>query len=906
MSNFAIAPRRNDYPVPVPINKSVNGNSNDDSSRVNTQNGKNAPSTQGVLVSRNPSGAFDLKFAPGASEMDLEAKANQIAAAIRLNGGVGEYFAIGIDVPDALTGGFSQLMGLVLRKLGVPPKAIAGVEKMLVEFAAKGKAFGGMTGTIPRLEFNCSMLPDSQAQEASGNFHIKFSPVSYPEVQAQIVRYKAVLSALPNSEIAIDALSRLQAQIDRTGKLKPGTSPFLSSIYASIVKDANVPPPVAGPREAPKKYNQGNLGLFDTRISFNWYKAFVSGKGPDIRLGRMYVAVGDPEKTNNLILRNEGFGKYLKILGAPYISPRLGLDGSVQVVFGFGGLVVGSKNSLKPVQTNKAFIFPGFYVAAKLSFGENNTFVRVNTNTIAVRMNINGATVLVTVPPELFKTIETLIVGSDRQLKLSPMKSGEKLLDVNGVIAEFLVDKLPPEVIKLGGEIAQKSQEIAGAISTPLARDAATLLAGVMGYRAGPYVGTATTAAAIFEIIGNGYERAFDDFYGAFNKRLSSGANAPTVFADITRTIELLVKAYESAPRNRFGSGGPNVGQLRLALAKVLTSYDSAIKKAASEGTLPGGMVGFYKELQSAASSSDTGSLRTLVAKKMLGLPVPSTNGSERDAKSIVLYVAIEPPKSKEFFRQFQIVDRMAASGLKELGDSQISKIMGAENPKIAREIVDYYISKGGDPQRLVAQLAFLWDQAASEGKSNQVLFDTYSSAISNPSLGAYVRLNNAIFAGDALDLKNQNRLFDFSQISGSQNLKTPLAMADFMRKISGQILGSALYRNEQIREKNPAFAGRAPDREIAVSGGFTVPSSLLKYWDAIAYALVVGLGVDCNFGIPFLANRIANLKLAINGKKHLELSRDVAKQIQAARAELGGNWRPSSDYEAIKKSFNL
>ena len=915
MNNLGIAPKNNSYAI-APFTssirndrnsaKSLGGSPNDKKGVLSEEQGKaiRGEPEKVTLVSRDANGTFNIKFAAGASSVDIETRANQIASGIRLNGGVGEYFAIGIDVPDALTAGFSQLMGLVLRKLGVPPKAIAGVEKMFVNFAAKGKSLGGSIGTVPRLEFNCSMLPDLKAQEASGNFHIKFSPVSYPEIQSQIVTYKAMLSAIPGSEIAVDVLSKLQAQIDRTGKLKQGTSPFLSAVYASIVSDANVPPPVAGPQEAPKKYNQAKLGLFDTRISFNWYKAFVSNKGPDIRLGRMYVALGNPEKLNDSLLGSDRRLSYIKLLGAPYVSPRLGLDGSVQLVFGFGGLALGSSNSLKPVQTNKAFIFPGFYIAAKLSFGENNTFVRVDANTVAVRMNINGSTVLVTVPPALFKTIETLIVGGDRQLKLAPLKAGEKVLDVNGVIAEFLVDHLDPEIIKFGGEIAEKSEEIAEAISTPVVRDAITLLTGIMGFRAGPYVGTATTATSLFEIITSRYERAFEDFYDAFTKRLSSGTSPPTLFADMTQTIELIIKAYESAPRNRFGSGGPSVGQLRAALAKVMIFYDAAIKKASEEGTLPGGMVGFYKELQTAANSNDLGSLQTLVAKKFLGLSTPATTDEQRDGKSIVLNTLIQP-RGKEFFPLFQLIDGLTNARPKELSDSHVAKIMATENPKVVREMVDYYVSKGGDPQRLVAQLGFSWRQLVNEGKNTPILFDTYSSAISSPATGAWVRLNNAIFSGDVAKLSNQNKLFDFSVVDGSQNLKTPAAIADYIRRISGDLLSLAELRNEQIRAKNPAYAGKALDPYIAIEGGITVPASFLKYWDAIAFALVVGLGVDSNFGIPFLAQRIANLKNAINGKKHFQLSPDVLKQIPAAKTQFGGNWQPSPDYKIIKKAFN-
>ena len=657
MSNFGISSQNNLSAPPLstiavqkdktsakPLVESPNDKKNTQSAEQRTD--VKAEPEKAPLVSRDPNGTFNIKLAAGGagvSDVQMNAQADRIAAGIRLNGGVGEYFAIGIDVPDALTAGFSQLMGLVLRKLSVPPKAIAGIELMLVNLAAKGAALGGPIGTVPRLEFNCSMLPDLKAQEASGNFQVKFSPVSYPKIQANIAYYKAFLSTLPGSEVAVDMLSKLQTQIDRTGKLKPGTSPALASIYASMVNDATPSSlPVHGPREGPKKYNQAKFGLFDTRITFNWYKAFVSNKGPDIRFGRMYVALGNPEKLNESLLGSDRRLSYLKLLGAPYISPRVGLDGSVQLVFGFGGLALGSSNSLKPIQTNKAFIFPGFYIAAKLSFGENNTFVRIDANTVAVRMSINGTTALVTVPPALFKTIETLIVGADRQLKLAPLKAGEKVLDINGVIAEFLVSNLNPEIIKLGGKIAKTSQEIAAAVSSPLARDAATLLSGVMGYKAGPYVGTATTAMAVFEIINSRAERAFEDFYEAFTKRLSSGANPPTLFADITRTVELLVQAYESAPRNRFGSGGPKVGELRAALARVMILYEKAINKASDDGTLPGGMVKFYKELRAAANSNDSGSLKTLIARKLLGLPIPAISDEQRDGKSVVLKTMIQ------------------------------------------------------------------------------------------------------------------------------------------------------------------------------------------------------------------------------------------------------------------------
>ena len=718
--------------------------SKQDKTFVNIQNSGNGSSPRNANASRVGDNQFYVTLASKASNISSEKQADQIASAIRLQGGVGEYFAIGIDLPDVLTAGFSRVMGLALRKLGVPSKTIAGLEKMFIAFAAKGKALGGSIGTIPRLEFNCSFLLDEKAQRASGNFHFKFSPVSYPEVQAQIVKYKAALSIFPNTGTMIAALSKLQTQIDRAGKLKPGTSPLLSALYAGIVKDANPSPPMQGPREAPKGLNQGPLGLFDSRLTVNWLKAF-NGENPDIRLGRMYVAVGLPEKLNLLVARNEGLGRTVKFATAPYVSPRVSIENgkpAFQIVIGAGGLGLGSEDSFKALQTNKAFVFPGFYVVAKLSFGENNTFVRVNQNTVGVRMSINGTTVVVSLPPELFKSIENFIVGSDRQLKLSSLASGEKFLDLNGVFTEFLTDKLPPELLKLGEKVVQQSKEVAGAINSPMVQDTGILLAGVMGYQAGPVVGTITTGVAILDIIARGEGRAFDNFYNAFTKRLAGGANAPTVLADITRTMELLVSAYESIPVDRRGRDV--VGQLRIAAFKTLSFYDAAIKKAASQGSLPGGILRFYKELETAASSNNSGALRTLIAKNMLGLADASDSGGARDAKGIILSVTHPPPTSKKFFPLIQSVDRMAKAGSSKLQDSQVSDILMTETPKIAREIVDYYTSKGGDPKHLVTQLRSLRRRLEDVGKYNPALQNTYLAMMSNPALSKYANLQTS------------------------------------------------------------------------------------------------------------------------------------------------------------------
>jgi hypothetical protein len=103
-----------------------------------------------------------------------------------------------------------------------------------------------------------------------------------------------------------------------------------------------------------------------------------------------------------------------------------------------------------------------------------------------------------------------------------------------------------------------------------------------------------------------------------------------------------------------------------------------------------------------------------------------------------------------------------------------------------------------------------------------------------------------------------------------------------------------------------PDAYGQRLEPWINADKGVKLPAPVLKYWDAIAYALVVTLGVDANFGIPFLAQRISNLKNAISNKKHFQLSPEVAALLPDARSNFGGKWSPSLDYAAIMKEFNF
>jgi hypothetical protein len=873
-----------------------------------------------ATVQKDSDGVFKVSAGPTSGAGSVEAQATLIAQGIRLNGGVGEYFAIGVDLPDLLTGTFSQALALALRKLGVPAATIAAAEKFITNLAAKGKSLGGSIGTVPRVEFNFSMLPSAAAQEASSNIHIKFSPASYENIQALIANYKVIASAIPGGEIMVDLLTQLQQRIDRNGKLKPNTSPVLSAMYASLVAEITPEKPTAakpgqipsqtsskapgiGVRNKPttgtvlaKKpvYTAGKWALFDSRISFNPLKAF-KGENPNIRIGRMYVAVGNLERLNESLSRNK-LGKFISILGAPYASPRVGADGSVQLVFGFGGLAVGTANA-PSLKNNKAFLFPGVYVSAKLSFGPNETFVKIDDNTFALRMSINGESVLLVVPPALFKTVQTMIVGNDRELKLSSMKRGEKVLDVNGVISEFLIKNIDPKLLDKGSEIAKKTQEIAGILSNQTTQDIGTLLMGIMGFRAGPYVGTFTTATALAEIASSRYERAFENFHEALMKRLSSGSSPSSLYADMKQTLDLLIKAYEANPNG-------SKGQLRAAIAKVFIFYNKSVEKALKEGKLQDGLLGFYKELNSVVKNSPANSFDSLIAQKLLGLPV-KTSDSSRAGIDIAVDTMTQLT-GKDIFPIFRQIEQMKNSGATSLSDAQVLKMVQTKNPAAVRECVDFYIANGGNAQRLTNQLGWLWSNTPPQEKKSKELYDTYCAAISSPMPGAWVTLNNAIASGDVASIRNQNRLYDFSEIEGFLGLKSPKGVANFMQGISGEALNSSLRRDEQIRAKNPTYAGQKLEPWADCGNGVKLPASVLKYWDAIAYALVVNLGVDANFGIPFLAQRISNLKNAINNKKHFQLSPEVAALLPNARSSFGGKWTPSRDYAAIMKEFNF
>ena len=87
---------------------------------------------------------------------------------------------------------------------------------------------------------------------------------------------------------------------------------------------------------------------------------------------------------------------------------------------------------------------------------------------------------------------------------------------------------------------------------------------------------------------------------------------------------------------------------------------------------------------------------------------------------------------------------RMAKAGSSKLQDSQVSDILMTETPKIAREIVDYYTSKGGDPKHLVTQLRSLRRRLEDVGKYNPALQNTYLAMMSNPALSKYANLQTS------------------------------------------------------------------------------------------------------------------------------------------------------------------
>jgi hypothetical protein len=891
------------------------------SDQTNAQDLKN-------LVKKDSNGTFVIdtnKLDPS----KLEQSATLIAQAIRLNGGVGEYFAIGADLPQLATSGFSTILGMAMRKLGVPPQAIAAAEKFFNDMAAKGKLLGGSIGNVPRFEFNCSMLPDAAAQEASGNFHIKFSPIPHTKLATEILRYKTMAAAIPGGEIVVGLLSELQRQLDRTGKLKPGTRPLITAIYNSLVVDITPPkvidppkslsnatnylPPVrltqqnkptAGTSLAPlPSYTSGKLGLFDTRISFNWYKSFVSKKDPDIRFGRMFVAVGNLERLNESLGTKQNLLKYVKILGAPYISPRVGLDGSLQLVFGFGGLAVPSTQATKTWQQNKPFVFPGFYVAAKLTFKPNDSFVRVDADRIAVRLNVNGSPKLVVLPNQVVNAVLGQLGLTNQQVKLSSVKATDRVID-GSEIFKNLLSSIDPKLLDSAKQTVEKSQQIIGPLLSPELADAGTIVAGLFGFKAGPVAGVLSSVAAMSEVAWNKYEREFEKFNNGLLTRLATGNPPPTLLADITRSYEQLTKVYNDVvAKKEFDFRSSPAVQMRRAIATLGIFYNKSIQKAASAGSLPGGITGFYKELIQVAQTSPNGSIASIVAKTFLGDKLPDSGAG--DTAENLIRKNLMPPAEAKFFNYFRIIDQFKNSPVNEFTTKQVSDLMSTGNSKVVREVIDYYIQKKGDPQRLVAQLGILWQQAVKAGKDTPALYETFCNAISNPATRSFVILNNAMFSGDVADLKNQNRLYDFSKIDGAQTVTSPVAFAEYMKKIGGELLARSSLRTEQIRNKNPSYAGQKPDAEIPIGGGITAPAPLIKYWDSIAYALVVNLGVDFNFGNPFLAKRIANLKNAINGKQFSPLSSDVARDLPNIRKQFSGTWKPSGDYEVIKRALN-
>jgi hypothetical protein len=563
------------------------------------------------------------------------------AAGIKVSVGVGDYWAIGIDTNAVLADSAQKLLKVTLRKLGISD---ANTEKLLTLIKkALALATNGPASPVMRLELNGSFLLTSPAaQEASGNLHLKFSPVEASRFMKMLPQLEKFWLWM-NPESA-GALAQLRKDLKPDGTLKPTATSASRAIYTIFVKkDENDTqrnngvqrPPNMVPKAPAKLYNQGPWKQFDSRISISWYK-WITKNDPNVRLAQMYVPLGAPEKLNDYLAdlkpipggrgaidRLRRIFSSTKGAMAPYVSPRFGLkDGipnNVQLVFGAGPLVLSSENAPKKVQGLKPLFFPGFYIAVKLSVDEVKNMVRSEKGWI-VPVSINGEKpVNVEIPFQIGTQMQSFFGMNPAQAATVGKSSATaSAVPAGTFIFQNVLKNIPESTLKQAEQLLKLAEIPIELMSNPKVADALEDIAtvsSIVGITRQIYPPAAPLAGFLSGIIvlgGRNSKNELDSFYREkFLPNLTPVNKEANVLGDMVKVFKSLQRIGEVDIKNFKGIGySPAVtDDKEKAIAAAFSLFDRAIKKGIDEGRIDPSKL--YAALK-AASSSDDVTLKTL------------------------------------------------------------------------------------------------------------------------------------------------------------------------------------------------------------------------------------------------------------------------------------------------------
>jgi hypothetical protein len=589
----------------------------------------------GVEASGGPNASSGVdKVTP--EEAQLLAKAG-----IKVSVGVGDYWAVGIDTNAVLADSAQKLLKVMLRKFGMSD---ANTEKLLgLIKKALALATNGPASPVLRLELNGSFLvTSSAAQEASGNLHLKFSPMG-PSRFMQMLPQLEKFWLWMNPESA-GALAQLRKDLKPDGTLKPTANSASKAIYAIFVKkdehdtqrNNGVPVPPNKDSKAPSKlYNQGPWKQFDSRVSISWYK-WITKNDPNVRLGQMYVPLGAPEKLNDYLADLKpipggrgALDRLRRILSstkgamAPYVSPRLGLKNGipnyVQLVFGAGPLVLSSENAPKKVQGLKPLFFPGFYIAVKLSVDDVKNMVRSEKGWI-VPVSINGEKPInVEIPFQIGAQMQSFFgMNPAEAATVSRSSATASAVPAGTFIFQNVLKNIPESTLKQAEQLLKLAKIPVELMNNPKVADALEDIATVSSIfettrqiypPAAPLAGF---LSGIIALAGRRSKNELDSFYREkFLPNLSSINKEANILGDMVKVFKSLQRIGEVDIKNFKGVGySPAMtDDKEKAIAAAFSLYDRAIKQGIDEGKIDPAKL--YAALK-AASSSDDVTLKTL------------------------------------------------------------------------------------------------------------------------------------------------------------------------------------------------------------------------------------------------------------------------------------------------------
>jgi hypothetical protein len=592
----------------------------------------------GLSVATNNAGIdpiADKSIEKGGSVFVTTQEKTMLAAAgLQFSTGVGDYWAVGFDTNSVLVKGFEAAVGFLLKKMKIPAPAVAKLKDLIQKLE---KIAGGPTGQVLRFELNGSFLaalhPDpkvrEEAQSASGQLHIKFSPVAAAtpdKIFAAIDFYGGALAIIEPR--LSQAIFNLKKDITLKGDLKPGASTVSKIIYNEFINTMHWDSQ-ASPAPTPRKkgFSQRPLNLFDSRISINWYR-WATKNDPDVRLGRMYVPLGFPEKFNAYL---EGLGKpsatgqpsklkkffsKFSVATAPYISYRLGFKNGLpnyfNIVTGAGGLLLASPQTTENTRARKPFFFPGFYVSFKLSLEDAKKFVATNGGW-AFPMSVNGRTRLVEVPKDIVEKFQSFFGLSLSPSKEKSTESGKskEAITFDQFVLENILSGVSPELLKAAESALKYAELPLEVLSNPKLQDALediSTITSITGITAKTYPPAAPLTALFSSIIvfgGRNSRNELETFYQErFLPTLIDAKEAgvlkqmASLFKSIQRLGEIDIKNFKG-----IGYSPAVYGEKEEAIKAAFSLFDRSIKKAISEGKLD--PVAFYAALKVSLNSGD-------------------------------------------------------------------------------------------------------------------------------------------------------------------------------------------------------------------------------------------------------------------------------------------------------------